>query len=97
MELRGYSHGRGIDTHAAAVSITLEGDYAINQGKKSIVSAHPYVFTGVEFGSTLAHENISSANDLASVLFYSTTLRVAVASVARTSNPFLCAIDIFLS
>lgn len=42
---------------------------AVAQGKQGVVFAHADIFAGMEFGSALAHEDVTAQNLFAAVSF----------------------------
>ena len=64
-----------------AAAEVLELDLAVNQGKEGEVTAHTDVLSGVDFGATLAHQDVACADALACVAFYATALGIAISAV----------------
>jgi hypothetical protein len=64
-------------------------DDTVNLCKERIITADTDVHAGTEPGSPLTHEDASGCHALAPVPLDAEVLRVAIATVARTSNAFL--------
>ena len=51
-------------------AFSFEFNITVNFGEQSVVFAHAYVVTGVEFGTALADDDRTCRNQLVAVSFY---------------------------
>jgi len=58
------------------------------QCKQCVVLTHTNIVTGVKSAATLANNNATSIDKLTSVTFYTKTLGIRIATVARTTTCF---------
>ena len=59
---------------------------AVNQSKERIVRANAHIFTGMNAGTTLPHQNIAGNYSLTVRLFDAKTFGFAVTAVFRRTN-----------
>jgi hypothetical protein len=67
---------------------TLEGNCTGGQGKKGIILAPAHIKPGMHPRATLANNDASGTDQLATVSFYPQLFRIAITTVPRTANPF---------
>ena len=71
-----------IHTYPLAVTAkSLVSDYTVNFSIQSIITSESYVGTGVNPGSQLPDQDVSSPDNLAAVPFYTTPLALAVPAI----------------
>uniref|UniRef100_A0A0N4ZIQ5 GGDEF domain-containing protein n=1 Tax=Parastrongyloides trichosuri TaxID=131310 RepID=A0A0N4ZIQ5_PARTI len=82
--------GRGENRHVTTAT-TFGGEFhsAGRGGEQRVVAAKADVFTGVEGGAALTHEDVAGQNLLAAVLLHAKALGMGVATVTRRTTGFL--------
>jgi hypothetical protein len=67
----------------------LKYNVAIGFGEQGVVAAQADIAAGVEFGTTLAHQDVAGCNQLAAVAFHAEAFTFRLATVAGTARCFL--------
>src|SRR6266550_2109540 len=84
---------RRVDTHALALvrQGRLKFDVPIDQGIERIIAAHAHVDTRLPVRATLAEDDTTGLQALATEFLHAEALRLAIASIARASHSlFVC-------
>jgi hypothetical protein len=74
-------------------SPTFEGHYPVFFGKKGVVLSQSDIFTGMEPGPYLSHQDAAGLDNLTAKPFYSKTLTGAIPAVSGTSTGFFMCHD----
>jgi len=69
-------------------SLSFKGNGAVYLGKQGIIPTQTHVFTGMDFGSQLSHQDIAGFYRFSAKAFDAASLPIAVAAVFRTAACF---------
>lgn len=71
-----------------SAAMGLEGNHTVNQGVESVISADANVTTGMELGSTLAHDDGSCTHFFAAEGLHTQHFGVGISTVLCTTTSF---------